>query len=160
MKTRKLMLMGLAFAIVLGVAGFQLNAKAACAQGPGGHPPPPPGQGGPGGPRGEDPMFRELNLTDAQKQQIKTLREKARTDSEAYHDQLEASRDQMRALVEASAFDEAAVRALLAKEAQAETELKQIRIRTDNAIYNVLTAEQKAKLEELRRDHKPPRPRN
>lgn len=106
-------------------------------------------------------MFRELNLTDAQKQQIKTLREKQRTDSESYHEQLREIGEQMRPLVEAASFDEAAVRALLAKEAQLETELKLIRIRTDNAVFNVLTAEQKAKLDELRRNHMPPpRPGN
>lgn len=106
-------------------------------------------------------MFRQLNLTDAQKQQIKTLREKQRTDSESYHDQLEGIREQMHPLVDAATFDEAAVRALLAKEAQLETELKLIRIRTDNAVFNVLTAEQKAKLDELRRNHMPPpRPGN
>ncbi len=162
MKTQKLMWMGIVLAAVLSVAGFQRNASAACAQGPGGHQPPPPGQRGPGGPpRGEDPMFSQLNLTDAQKQQIKALHEKARTDSEAYHDQLEGSREQMHAIVEAATFDEAAARVLLAKEAQVETELKLIRIRTDNAIYNVLTAEQKAKLDQLRRNHMPPpRPGN
>lgn len=105
-------------------------------------------------------MFSQLNLTDAQKQQVKTLREKQRTDSETYHEQLRGNGEQMRAIVEGSSFDEAAARALLAKEAQVETELKLIRIRTDNAIHNVLTAEQKAKLDEVRRDHKPPRPGN
>lgn len=165
MKTRNLILTGLAIAASFVATGFQLNSVAACAQQrPGGHeppPPPPPGQHGPGGPRGEDPMFRELNLTDAQKQQIKTLREKQRTDSESYHEQLREIGEQMRPLVEAASFDEAAVRALLAKEAQLETELKLIRIRTDNAVFNVLTAEQKAKLDELRRNHMPPpRPGN
>ncbi len=166
MKTRRMILMSFTLAAVLGVAGFRMNAmsSAACAQqGPGGYGPPPPGQrgpGGPGGPRGEDPIFNQLNLTDAQKQQIKTLREKQRTDSEPYHEQLRGNGEQMRAIVEGSSFDEAAARALLAKEAQVETELKLIRIRTDNAIHNLLTAEQKAKLDELRRGPKPPRPGN
>jgi len=163
MKIRKMILMSFALAAVLGVAGFQLNAKTAdaCAQqGPGGHQPPPPGQRGPGGPKGEDPIFSQLNLTDVQKQQIKTLREKQRTDSETYHEQLRGVGEQMRPLVEASTFDEASVHALLAKEAQAATELNLIRIRTDNAIHNLLTAEQKARLDELRKDHRPPRPGN
>ena len=84
--------------------------------------------------------------------QIKTLRDKSRTDSESFHEQLSGIGEQMHAIVEASTFDEAAARALLAKEAQIETELKLIRIRTDNAIHNLLTAEQKAKLDELRRN--------
>ena len=163
MKTRKLILMSIAVAAFLAVTGFYVNSNAAACtqQGPGGPPPPPPGERGPGGPRGEDPMFRQLNLTDAQKQQIKALRDKARTDSENYREQLEGIGEQMHAIVEGSTFDEAAARALLAKEAQLETELKLIRIRTDNAIHNLLTAEQKAKLDELRRNHMPPpRPGN
>lgn len=156
MKTRRTILMGFALAVTLGVAGFQINASSAtaCVQhGPGGQqPPPPPGQRGPGGPRGEDPIFRELNLSDAQKQQVKTIREKQRTDSEAFHEQLRDIGEQMRLIVEAGNFDEAAARTLLAKESQIETELKLTRLRADNAMYNLLTAEQKARLDELRKN--------
>ncbi len=63
----------------------------------------------------------------------------------------------MRAAVEAKTFDEAAVRALIAKETQIMTELQVIRTRTENATYNLLTAEQKTKLTELHSHHGPPR---
>ncbi|MBL8190600.1 MAG: Spy/CpxP family protein refolding chaperone [Acidobacteria bacterium] len=158
-KIKKMMWMGIALTAVIAVAGFQLNAGTAFAQQrPGSHDGPPPGQRGPGGPGGPggDRIFERLNLTDAQKQKIETLREQQHNESEPLHEQLQGLHEQMRAIVEAKTFDETAARALLAKEAQLETELKLIRIRTDNAVYNLLTAEQKAKLDELRRNQRGP----
>ncbi|MDX2029678.1 MAG: Spy/CpxP family protein refolding chaperone [Blastocatellia bacterium] len=111
------------------------------------------GPGGPGGPRGGDHRFRELNLTDAQKAQVKAIHEKQREEAEALHEQMRGIHEQMRPLVEAAAFDEAAVRALLAKEAAIATELKLIEARGQNAVFNVLTAEQKATLAERRPRH-------
>lgn len=157
MKNKKMMWVSFVLVTVVTIAGFQLNAGAAFAQQrPGGHDGPPAGQPGPGGPGGPggDRVFERLNLTDAQKQKIETLREQQRNESETHHEQLQGLREQMRAIVEASSFDEAAARTLLAKEAQAMTELNLIRLRTDNAIHNVLTAEQKAKLDELRRNQR------
>lgn len=108
------------------------------------------GPGGRGGPRGGDRIFRQLDLTDAQKTQIKALHEKQRDEAKANHDQLRAIREQMRPLIENSAFDETAVRALLAKETQLMTEMQVVDARTRNAVFNLLTTEQKAKLAELR----------
>ena len=118
------------------------------AQGPG-------GPGGPGGPRGGDRLFRELNLTEAQKAQIRTIHDGQREAAEALHEQMRGIHEQMRPLVEAAAFDEAAVRALLVRQAAIATELKLLEARGENAVYNVLTAEQKAKLAELRSRHEP-----
>ena len=101
-------------------------------------------------------LFARLDLSDAQKEQIKALHEKARADAATYAEQLKPIRESLRAAVEAKTFDEAAVRALLAKEAQIMTDLNVIRTRAENAAYNLLTAEQKTKLAELREHHGPP----
>ncbi|MDX2040217.1 MAG: Spy/CpxP family protein refolding chaperone [Acidobacteriota bacterium] len=152
MKTQKIILMSSLFAIVLTAAGFQPNVGAQQRPGrPDG--PPPAGQRGPG----EDRIFERLNLTAEQKQKIETLRDQQHEAAEPYHNQLRDLREQMSAIVEASTFNEAAARAVIAKEVQIEAELKLIRVRTDNAIHNVLTAEQKAKLEDLRRNRREPR---
>lgn len=151
MKTKKMMLMGAALIAVLAMTGFRMDAGAsvACAQqGPS------PGQRGPGGQGGGDRMFERLNLTEAQKQKIESLRERQHADAEQYHEQLQSLHEQMRAIVEAGTFNEAAARSLLAKEAQIEVELKLLRIRTDNAIHNTLTAEQKTKQDDLRRNQR------
>lgn len=102
-------------------------------------------------------LFAHLDLSDTQKEQLKALHEKARTEAQAYAEQLKPLRESLRAAVEGKTFDEAAVRALFAKEAQSMTELQVIRTRTENAAYNLLTAEQKTKLAELREHHGPPR---
>lgn len=160
MKTEKMILIGAALVAVLAVTGFRMEAGslAACAQQ---GPPPPPGQRGPGGPGepggpGGDRMFERLNLTEAQKQKIESLRERQHADAEQYHEQLQSLHEQMRAIVEASNFDETAARALIAKESQIMAELNLIRVRTDNAVHNTLTVEQKAKLDELRRNQRRP----
>lgn len=121
---------------------------AAQAQGPAGAGQRPPA--GPGGGQGGPEQFaRLLGLTDAQKAQIKTIHEQAETASKPYHEQLEPLHEQMRTLTHAATFDEAAARALLTKMSQLETELHLIHARTENAIYNLLTPEQKARLDEL-----------
>lgn len=105
---------------------------------------------GPGGGRGLERFARLLGLTDAQMTQIKTIRANAHTASEPIAEQIAPLHEQMEALIHASTFNEAAVRALDAKIATLTAELHVIQARTDNASYNLLTAEQKARLAELR----------
>lgn len=131
-------------------------------RGPGGPGGPPPGRpggpggfGGPGGPGGGLPL-RALDLTDAQKEQVKAIHEAERAKIEPYLKQLG---DAHKALGEATAkgqFDEAQVRTIAATVAQAQVELTVSRARQDAAIYQILTAEQRAKLEQFRAEHKPP----
>lgn len=102
-------------------------------------------------------LFARLDLSDTQKEQLKALHEKARTDAKTYAEQLKPIRESLHAAIESKTFDETAVRALIAKETQIMTELQVIRTRTENAAYNLLTAEQKTKLTELREHHGPPR---
>ncbi len=168
MNKRRIMWISVAVLAVAGVFGLSVSgARAAgfsCAtrafQGPGGHGGPRGqfGPGGPGGPGGFGRMFRELNLTDAQKEQIKTLHEKARTDAEAFQEQLQPLHEEMRAVVEAATFDENAAKAIIAKETAIMSELHLLRVRTESAVFNLLTAEQKAKLAEIRKNHPGPRP--
>lgn len=160
MKKRNMILAAVAVAAVaigigFGASSIRAGAAGRCGfamQQGGGH-----GPRGPHGPGGEDRLFDRLNLSDAQKQQIKALRDKQRTDAEQYHEQLRSTHEQMRALVEAAAFDETAVRALAAQEAQIATELHVVEARTGNAIFNTLTAEQKTKLAELHKTRGPGR---
>lgn len=57
----------------------------------------------------------------------------------------------MQPLIEAPAFDEAAARALAQNMMQVQIEIHLIQARTEAAIYQLLTPEQKAKLAELRK---------
>lgn len=106
--------------------------------------PPPRGDGfHPGG--GIPPqILNQLNLTDAQKTQISALQDAARTASQTYFETIRTADDQLRTLATSGTFNEAQARQILATKTQAEIELEIIRLRTDAAIYNLLTAEQKA----------------
>ena len=112
------------------------------------------GQGGPGGPGGanrEERFARILGLTDAQKTKIKNLREQAQTASQPYFEQIKPITEEMQKLTEAPAFNEAAARALANKMMQVQIEIHLIQAKTESAIYQLLTPEQKAKLAELRK---------
>ena len=96
-------------------------------------------------------VLDKLNLTDAQKQQIQTLQEAGRAGSKENFDKIRAYDDQLRALVDGGGtFDEAQARQILGNKAQLMTELEITRIKTDIAVRNVLTAEQRAQLETLK----------
>lgn len=122
-------------------------------QPPMGFPPPPP-------PSGLHPrLLEQLNLTDAQKEQIGKLHEKSRTDSETYFQKARTADEQLKEIVEGGTFDEARAREIVTAKSQAMAELELIRLRTDAAIYNLLTAEQIARLGLLKqqRPEFPPR---
>ncbi|HYW69797.1 MAG TPA: Spy/CpxP family protein refolding chaperone [Pyrinomonadaceae bacterium] len=110
---------------------------------------------GPGFPFG--PMARDLNLTDAQKTQIKTITDSFRESEKALRDQLRTIREgQSDPLT--SAFDEAAVRAAAEASAKIEVELEVSRARMMSQIGAVLTAEQKATLAEKQKQFSQGRP--
>jgi protein CpxP len=121
----------------------------AAAQRPFGPPQGGPGAGGP--PPFVEHLWRMLDLTDAQKEQIKTIREAAATAAQPKHEALKPLQEQTRMLIEAPAFDEAAFRSLATQMSAIQVELQVIHARAENGTYNVLTAEQKAKLAELRK---------
>ena len=154
--TRKRLIGGaVAFAAAL------LMSVAALGQhgGPGGH----RGPGGPGGPGmhggpGGDLLghfSRELNLTDAQQAQVKQLVDAFHESNKGLHEQLmktgpgggpfEGLKD--------GAFDEAAVRAAAQARANLHVEVEVAHARLMSRIYALLTAEQKAKVAELRQRH-------
>lgn len=116
----------------------------------------PRGQRGPGGPGGPGGFpFRALDLTDAQKEQIKAIHEDERTKTEAARKQTHEAHQALREATAKGQFDETKVRAIAATQAQAEIELTVSRTRAEAAVYKILTAEQQAKLDQFRAEHKP-----
>ncbi len=95
-------------------------------------------------------MLDELNLTDRQKEQIRALADKARADSEQFFEEMRISDEQLKVLVESGNFNEEKARQILNTKSQAQTELEIIRLRSDAAILNLLTAEQKTQLAGLK----------
>jgi periplasmic protein CpxP/Spy len=92
-------------------------------------------------------LFERLNLTDAQKEQMKQI-------AARYHEGFKAERQQRQGrgerggfnIFNGGTFDEAAVRAAAQARANAQVEKEVTRARMMFEMYNVLTAEQKAQL--------------
>src|ERR1700754_987117 len=149
-----------AFALAA-VAGMALAAAAFPGQdgrGPGG----PGGPHGPHGPHGGnlvEHLSRALDLTDAQKAQVKQIEDALRENTKALHEQLAKSGDGGWPLDGfKDGFDEAAVRSAAQERAAVHVELEGAHARAVSQIYSLLTAEQKAKLTELRRQFQQRRP--
>jgi protein CpxP len=116
-----------------------------------------PGFGGPGGPgmrrggpMGFGPGFRELDLTDDQKAQLKSIAESHRDEFRAAGEKARAAHDGMQALVEADSINEAAIRAKSAEIAAAEAEVMILNAKVRQESMQILTSEQQQKLKELR----------
>lgn len=98
-------------------------------------------------------MARELNLTDAQKQQIKTMMQSQRTTMRPVMLQLAQNRESMLAATASGAFDQAKVQSLANQQSQLMAQLTVQKASIRSQIYNqVLTPEQKAKADQLRQN--------
>lgn len=133
-------------------AALTMTVAAFAQHGPGGD----RGHGGPGrhgGPGGRGGVLghfsRVLDLTDAQKAQIKQIEEGFREGTKGLHEQLANSGGGPLAALNGGAFDEAAVRAAAQARAGVHVELEVAHARMLSQVFAVLTAEQKAKLNEL-----------
>ena len=150
--TRKRIIGGavaLAAALMMTVAAFAQHGPG----GPGGHRGPggPGGHGGPGGPGSVlGHISQVLDLTDAQKAQIKQIEDGFKESTKSLHEQLgKAGPGSPFDALKDGTFDEAAVRAAAQARANLHVELEVAHARMFSQVYAVLTAEQKAKLAEL-----------
>ena len=112
------------------------------------------GHGGPGGPGAMlGHLGRELNLTDAQKTQIKQITDAFHENTKSLHEQLSKSGGPLEDLND-GAFDEAAVRAAAQARAALHVEFEVAHAKMMSQVFAVLTPEQRAKLAELHSRHK------
>ena len=94
-----------------------------------------------------------LDLTDAQQAQIKAIMTKEKPTIQPLLQQLAQSHQQMRHLEVSGTFDEAKVRAVAAQQAQTMTDLIVEKARAKSEMVQVLTADQKAKLQKMESRH-------
>jgi len=99
-------------------------------------------------------LFKKLNLTDAQKDEIKAITTEERSKIKPLTQQLKAGRKQLNALRKSGPFDEAKVRSIARGQADAMTELIVVQERMHSRVYAVLTPEQRTKAEELQQSSK------
>jgi Spy/CpxP family protein refolding chaperone len=130
------------------VAVLALTAGVIFAQGP---------ANGRRGRMGKGPMgggmAKYLELTDTQKQQMKDIREQARTQSQPFMQQIQAARDEVQKMVKAGQAPEVVAKRaeeLAAANANAVQKLAGIKAGTAARMFAVLTPEQREKAQKLR----------
>jgi Spy/CpxP family protein refolding chaperone len=101
-----------------------------------------------------------LDLNPAQIAQVKATRSEARESASSNIEALRATEEDLRAVVESASFEEARAGELAARAAQLQGQLRLIQARMDNAVWRILTEEQRAKLAELRQRRPQAKSRN
>ena len=94
-----------------------------------------------------------LDLTQAQQDQAKAIIEKEKPVIQPLIKQLMQAHKDMSSLEDSGTFDEAKVRALAAQNTQAMTELFVQKARIHSELIQILTPDQKTKLQQLRAKH-------
>lgn len=142
-------------AVVAAIGVFGVSAVEAQRGGPGGGPGARrPGLGGPtragGGPGAIVRGLRQLELTDAQKSQVRDIMSQARADMAPLMQQVRATRQEVRSAIQSGATPATARSEALAALADVRKQLAEARQKTRAAIEGVLTPEQVEKLKTLR----------
>ena len=116
-------------------------------------------RGGPGGPGfpgfggsilGPIQMLAsQLNLSDAQKDQIKAIAQSHRDEWQLLADHVRTARQGLRAAITSGTFDEALIRDKSAALGQAEADVAVASARAFGEVFQILTPEQQAKLRSL-----------
>jgi len=94
-----------------------------------------------------------LDLTDAQQAQVKDILAKEKPALKPLMQQMAQSHQQIRELTMSGSFDEAKVRALATQQAQTMTEMIVQKARVESEMIQVLTPEQKTKLNDFMAKH-------
>jgi Spy/CpxP family protein refolding chaperone len=99
-------------------------------------------------------FFQQLNLTEDQKAKIKQIRETFAQSNKLLRDQLRAKRQELRQASEGGTFNEALATQKLTEIAPLEAKLMGEQHKLHEQMLSVLTAEQKAQLEQSRAQFK------
>jgi Spy/CpxP family protein refolding chaperone len=98
--------------------------------------------------------FRQLNLTDDQKAKMKQIRESFAVQNKPLREQLHAKRQELRQASEGGTFNEALATQKLTEMASLEAKLMGEQFKLRQEMQSVLTAEQKAQLEQSKAQFK------
>ena len=99
-------------------------------------------------------FFRQLNLTEDQKAKVKQIRESFAQTNKPLREQLRAKRQELRQAREGGTFNEALATQKLTEMASLEAKLMGERHKLNQEMLSVLTAEQKAQLEQSKAQFK------
>ena len=134
---------------VTALVAFSGLVGAAQRPGPGG----PAGPGGPGfGLRAEQLPLRQLNLTDAQKEQVRQLMDQHREQSRGLFGRVQAAQEAQRKAMEAIPFSEPQIRSAMQALGEVQTELAVQQARLQSDVFALLTPDQQEQLKKIRAD--------
>lgn len=97
-------------------------------------------------------LAKQLDLTDAQRAQAKSILQKEHATMRPLMQQVHQLDQQLKQFVE-GAYDEAKVQALVSQQAQTLVQVKVQETRVHNELYQILTPDQQAKLKEIEANH-------
>jgi periplasmic protein CpxP/Spy len=100
------------------------------------------------GPLGGLPL-RELNLTESQREQVRTIVESRESETRAIGERAMAAREALHAATTLPSFDEGLVRTRAAEVAALDADLAVARARIFADVFQILTPEQQAKAKEI-----------
>ena len=95
-------------------------------------------------------ILRALDLTEAQREQVKNVMQGHRADMEAIGKRLREAHRAQREAVETVPVNEGLIRSTAQALATAETDMAILQSRIHNEVWNLLTPEQQAKAKELK----------
>jgi protein CpxP len=98
--------------------------------------------------------FERLNLTEAQKTQMKQIRESYHERTQSLHQELRAKRQELRQANQGATFNEGLATQVLTESAALEAKLMGERFRMRQEMMALLTPEQKNQLEQKREQHR------
>jgi periplasmic protein CpxP/Spy len=144
MKSIRFRFLVAALAVVLGAAISKAQTTDTTPSSP------PPGHGHSHGMRGRmgDFPFKQLNLTDAQKAQVKEVMQREHSSMKPLMQQMHLMDQQLKQYSEGT-FDEGKVQAMVTQQAQTLVQLKVQQARIHNELYQLLTPDQQTKLKEI-----------
>ena len=135
------------------MAAMLATGASSYAQGPGfgrrgGGPGAPGGFGGPG----VALPLRDLNLTDAQQQQIRDIRQRHRDEGQQMGERLRTAMEAQRKAVEATPVNESLIRSTTQELADVQADVAVAQAHARSEMLSVLTADQRAQLSKLQSD--------
>jgi len=144
------------FRLLVATLAVLLGSAIAKSQTAADTPPPPPmhghGFGMEGGGHGMAFFAKQLNLTDDQQAQMKTIMEKAHTSMKPLMQQSHQIDQQLRQYV-MGAYDDGQVQKLASQKAQIEAQLTVAQTKVHNQLFQMLTPDQQAKAKQMVAEH-------
>lgn len=106
------------------------------------------------GDKGMGMIFGSLDLTDAQKEQMKAIGQASRESTKSLRDQMKANREQLQQATANGAFNEAQVQAIAQQQGVLHAQMIVAKEKVKSQMFAILTPEQKTKAAELKEQFK------